>query len=410
MVNEAATYSAEVWSGLGAAGVNFIPADVEGVLRYVSQNPTRFGFTTATVLASSPACGTTVGLICAPAQLVSPNAQQTYLWGDPNHLSTAGQTIEADYIYSLLAAPSQISLLAESAVQIGLGAHAHHPAADRSVRTTPWAERRQRLGQRRGRQPELQHCDGLPQRFRHPLRRHDGRGLSDARRGHRRHGGHGRRPDARGSPPVGTSVRPAEALSLYAAYRAGPLWGNAIASYGLLQNHIARQVTLGIFTDQNNADADGHSLALALRGGYDFHLGPVTTGPVAGAVLQQVRINGFTETGSSGLTALSFGSQTRGSAVSQLGWRGSLDLGNWQPFADHGMEPRVRRQEPHGHRLAHVDRGAVLVRRRRSDRLQLGHRLGRRLLPAESPGDCRSRRLGRCSSIRGRPATAANSA
>ena len=126
----------------------------------------------------------------------------------------------------------------------------------------------------------------------------------------------------------------AEALSLYAAYSAGPLWGNAIASYGLLQNHVARQVTLGVFTDQNNADTDGHALALALRGGYDFHVGPVTTGPVVGAVLQQVRIDGFTETGSSGVTALSFGSQTRGSAVSQLGWRGSVDLGNWQPFAE----------------------------------------------------------------------------
>jgi len=101
----------------------------------------------------------------------------------------------------------------------------------------------------------------------------------------------------------------------------------------MLQNHVARAVTLGIFTDQNSADTDGHGLALALRGGYDFHLGPVTTGPVAGAVLQQVRINGFTETGSSGLTALSFGAQTRGSAVSQFGWRGSLDLGDWQPFA-----------------------------------------------------------------------------
>src|SRR5579863_5966423 len=35
VVSEAATYSAEVWSGLGAAGVNFVPADVEGLLRYV---------------------------------------------------------------------------------------------------------------------------------------------------------------------------------------------------------------------------------------------------------------------------------------------------------------------------------------------------------------------------------------
>ena len=54
----------------------------------------------------------------------------------------------------------------------------------------------------------------------------------------------------------------------------------------------------------------------------------------AGVVLQQVRVAGFTETGASGLTALSFGAQTHGSAVSQIGWRGSLDAGDWQPFAD----------------------------------------------------------------------------
>jgi outer membrane lipase/esterase len=109
---------------------------------------------------------------------------------------------------------------------------------------------------------------------------------------------------------------------------------NAIAGYGLLQNHIARRAPLGSFTDENNADTDGRSLALALRAGYDFHLGPVTTGPVVGAVLQQVGINGFTETGSTGLTALSFGQQTWGSAVSQLGWRGSVDADRWQLFAD----------------------------------------------------------------------------
>ena len=99
-----------------------------------------------------------------------------------------------------------------------------------------------------------------------------------------------------------------EALSLYAAYRSGPVWGNAVASYGLLQDHIARQVILGTFTDQNNADTNGQSLALALRGGGDFKLGAVTTGLVAGMVLQQINLNGFTETGTSGVSALSFGS------------------------------------------------------------------------------------------------------
>jgi outer membrane lipase/esterase len=333
VVDEAATYSSEVWSGLGTAGVNFVPADVEGVLRYVSQNPTRFGFTTATVLASSPACGTTVGLVCAPSQLVTPNAEQTYLWGDPNHLSTAGQTIEADYIYSLLAAPSEVSLLAESAVQIGL------------ARTATIQRQIDLSGQHRG--PNgvnawvsagadsltFSNAENFPNASGTPF---GGTVGAD----YRTQGGAilGMAVTA-GSQNQGFSTgghfnQSGEALSLYAAFGAGPLWGNAIASYGLLQNNIARQVTIGNFIDQNDANADGHSLALALRGGYDFHIGAINTGPVVGAVLQQVRIDGFTEIGTSGLSALSFGSQTRGSSVSQLGWRGSVDLGAFQPFAD----------------------------------------------------------------------------
>jgi outer membrane lipase/esterase len=333
VVNQAATYSAEVWSGLGAAGVNFIPADVEGVLRYASQNPTLFGFTPATVLASSPACGTTVGLVCAPAQLVSPNAQQTYLWGDPNHLSTAGQAIEADYIYSLLAAPSQVALLAESAVQGGLW------------RTATIQRQIDLSGQHRGPNginawvsaganslsmksaPDFPHASGTPFGGTAGV---DYKTLGGVIVGMAVTAGG----ETQGFSTGGHFNQTSQAFSLYAAYSAGPLWGNAIAGYGLLQNHIARQVTLGRLIDQNNSDADGHSLALALRGGYDFHLGPVTTGPVVGALLQQVRIDGFTETGFSGLTALSFGSQTRGSAVTQLGWRASLDAGNWQPFAE----------------------------------------------------------------------------
>lgn len=333
VVNEAATYSAEVWSGLGAAGVNFVPADVEGVLRYVSQNPTQFGFTTETNLASSPACGVTVGLICAPSQLVSPNAQQTYLWGDANHLSTAGQTIEADYIYSLLTAPSEISLLSESAVQVG---RARVATIQRQIDLS---------GQHRGPNGvnawitggaaslNFQNLPNFPNASGTPFGGSMGADYqtdSGIIVGMAVTAGS----QTQGFSTGGHFRQTAEALSLYAAYRTGPLWADAIASYGLSQNSVARQVTLGVFTDQNNADTDGHGLALALQGGYDFHVGPVTIGPVLGAVLQQVRIGGFTETGSSGVTALSFGGQTQGSAVSQLGWRGSVDLGNWQPFAE----------------------------------------------------------------------------
>jgi outer membrane lipase/esterase len=125
-----------------------------------------------------------------------------------------------------------------------------------------------------------------------------------------------------------------EALSLYAGWRTGPFWANAVASYDLLQDHVSRQVPLGIFTDQNKGDSNGHALALALRGGWDFHAGAFIFGPLAGLTLQQVRLNGFTESGTTGMTALSFGAQTRNSAISQLGVRGSMEIGDWRPFAE----------------------------------------------------------------------------
>jgi outer membrane lipase/esterase len=271
--------------------------------------------------------------VCTPNLLVAPNAEQTHLWVDGVHLTTAGQTIEVDYIYSLLTAPSQISLLAESAVQGGLARAAtiqgqidvsgqHRGPNGINVWASAGANS---LNVRNA--PDFPNDSGIP---------FGGTVGAD----YRTPGGVivGAAVTAGGQTEQfstgGNFVQVDEALSLYAAYQSGPVWGNAVASYGLLQDHIARQVTLGDFTDQNDGNTSGHDLALALRGGWDFRLGTVTTGPVAGVVLQQVRLDGFSETGTSGVTALSFGSQTRNSAVSQLGWRGSVDLGQWQPFAD----------------------------------------------------------------------------
>jgi outer membrane lipase/esterase len=330
---ESQTYGSVIWSSLRAAGVNFVPADISSLFKYVAQNPTKFGFAAANVLASNRACGATSSLACSPGILVAPDAERTHLWADDVHLTTAGQTIESDYIYSLLTAPSQISLLAESAVQVGL------------MRATTIQQQIDLSTEHRGpnginvwtsagastltikNAPNFPNVSGPPfggtvgADYQLPGGVIVGAALTAGGLAQRFSTG-------------GNYSQADEAMSLYAAYRSGPVWGNVIASYGLLQDHIARQVTLGLFTDQNNADTDGHSLALALRGGSDFRFGQVTTGPVMGVVLQQVRLNGFTETGTSGVTALSFGDQTRNSFVSQLGWRGSAELGNWQPFAE----------------------------------------------------------------------------
>ncbi len=332
-VQEARVYSGIIWSALASAGMNFVPADIEDLLKYVWQNPTSFGFTAATVLAGTPACLSQSALVCNPSQLRTADAEQTYLFADAAHLTTAGQTIEADYMYSLLTAPSQVSLLAETAVQGGLaraatvqgqidlsGEHRGSTGINAWVSTGASS-----LSVKNA--PNFPDTSGTPfggsvgMDYRTPVGVIVGLAFTGA--GQTQNfstGGHFTQTDA--------------APSLYAAYQAGPVWGNAVASYDLLQDHVARQVALGSFTDQNSGNTSGHDPALALRGGWDFHLGPVTTGPVAAMVLQQVRLDGFTETGTSGVTALSFGSQTRNSAVSQLGWRAAATLGNWQPFAE----------------------------------------------------------------------------
>jgi len=332
-VNQSAEYASDLWTSLHAAGVNFIPVDDEGVLRYVSQHPTQFGFTPSSVLTANPACGSTPGLFCTPADLVSPDAQQTHLWGDPNHLATAGQTIESDYMYSLLTAPTNISLIAENANQSGLS------------RTATIQRQVELSGQNRG-------PNGV-------------NGWAAAAYGYSKTETESYFPSDSGNPfqgSIGADYRTAsgvvlgaaltagyqsqdfssggdfdqdeQTMSLYSAYQHDQYWGNVIASYGFLQNDINRSVKLGIFTDQNNGDADGHSISLALRGGSDFKIGQFTTGPVVGAIFQETHIDGFTETGTTGVTALSFDSQTRESQVTQLGWRGSIELGKWKPFAE----------------------------------------------------------------------------
>jgi outer membrane lipase/esterase len=309
--------------------VRFIPADLDSVFKYVVKHPTLFGFTAASVLAANAPSASSSALL----SVLTPTQQQTYLFIDGKHLTTAGQTIEADYEYSLLVAPSQMSLLAETAIQTGLiRAATIQGQIDLSeLQRGPsginvWAS----VGVNH---LELDNRTGFPDSsgtpfsgtvgadYRTPTGVIAGVALTAV----------GQTQDFSTG---GGFNQTEEALSLYTAYKAGSLWGNAVATYGLLQNDLARPVTLGRFTDRNNADPSGQSLALALRGGGDLSFGRLATGPVAGVVLQRVRIDGFTETGASGVTALSFEAQTRDSLVSQLGWRVFGNVDRWQPFAE----------------------------------------------------------------------------
>ena len=326
--NRLIAYNSQRWNDLTAAGVHYIPADLDSVFKYVAKNPTKFGLTPYTALAtSSPSASAAITAILTEEQ------QQTYLFIDGKHLTTAGQTIEADYQYSLLTAPGEIALIAESAIQTAL------------ARTATIQ-----------RQIELSDKSRGPQGI---------NGWVAMGAGHLRTDLDSNFPDASGNPFQGTIgvdlqtqahilfggalsagttsqdfstggdyTQNTQTISAYAGYANDQFWGNAVASYGLLQNDINRTVQLGRFTDQNQGDADGHSVGLALRGGADFKILQFTTGPVIGAVFQEAQIDGFTEQGATGATSLTFASQTRASQITQLGWRGTVLLAAWKPFAE----------------------------------------------------------------------------
>ena len=352
-----AYYTQQLWNDLAASGVNFIPADINGMIRAVQANPTMFGFTAATVTPgtngagnTSSACintvaGATTGWSqwcvntttpsAAYAYLRSANAQQTSFYADDEHFSAAGQKIEADYIYSLIVAPSEISYLGEAPLKTRAG-----------VVNAIWNQIPISQGQHgnfhgwvTGDVSSIQMNNGnngFPSDPGTPVNAtvgFDYRLTSEWLIGAAFSGG-----TTQQSFSLGGNFKENEfAASLFAAYRYDPYWVNAAATWGILHDDVNRQVPIGISVQPNLGSTNGTNISFATEAGYDFKTVYLTHGPVAGIILQQVRVDGYTETdqfgSTGGFTALSFGSQTRNSAVSELGYQASSDIGIWHPFA-----------------------------------------------------------------------------
>lgn len=344
------------WSDLTAARVKFIPADTQSVILAVEQNPVLFGITAPiTSYACVPPALLTgmtgYGETCAPTTtpnpnygyLVSSNATQTHLFMDGIHLTEAGQLIIADYYYNLLVAPSEISFLAETAIQTTFETiRGIQEQIDLTQRLRP-------AGWNVWINGELGYLK-----------------LDNSYAGF---------PNDPGVPLSGTlgvdykwqngwlagaaltagAVNPSFSLgggftqdtgglSLYTAYRNVDWWGDLVGTAAWLGYDTNRPVPIGISVQPNTGSTSGYDLSLAGEIGYDFHTGFWTHGPVAGFILQQARVDGFTESG--GFTSLSFGAQVRDSEVSALGYQARFDLGMWHPFAqilwDHEFDPLNR--------------------------------------------------------------------
>jgi outer membrane lipase/esterase len=346
------------WGNLASNGVKFIPADTASVIAAVEQNPAAFGITHnpnavgPSAYACLPPLGSGLtsgyGVFCAPTTtpsathgyLQSANATQTYLFMDGIHLTQAGQTIIADYYYNLLTAPSQMSFLARSTIETTFGMiYGIQQQIDVSQRQPAgwnvWMNGDLSYLQINNSSPGFPNDPGIPISGSVGVDYHWANGWLI---GGAVTGGYLNSSFSTG----GNFTQNSGTLSLYAAYRNREWWANVIGSAGFLNFNTNRPVPIGITVQPNNSSTWGNDLSLAAEGGYEFHAGPIAHGPVAGFIVQQARVNGFTESGS--FTSLSFGNQLLNSDVSLLGYQANLQWGMWRPFAqvvwDHDFASR----------------------------------------------------------------------
>jgi outer membrane lipase/esterase len=369
-----ALYDQTLWNTIHAAGVNFIPADFNSVLNFVLLHPASFGITTTNF--NTPACGPTVGSInCTPANFVTPNADRTFFFADGpanpstggGHLAGAMQQVQADYFYSLITAPSEISFLAEAPIktravvvnsiinQIPLSFGTPGAFHGWVTGDVSWLKM-------------TNNTFGFPDDPGTPVAVTAGFDYRIARDwlvGVAFSGGYTNQTFSLG----GGFKHDEFAVSLYTAYRNDPWWVDAIASWGGLRDDVNRQIPLGVTVQPNQGNTNGTNISFAAEGGYNFitALGtapipgmPIKAapaaainlahGPVVGIIMQQVRIGSFTETNPLGVpTALSFDSQRRDSAVTELGYQASIDFGTWQPYV----------KAVWNHELANTDRNVT---------------------------------------------------
>jgi phospholipase/lecithinase/hemolysin len=106
-----AIYNQALFGALSGSGVSVTEADINSVRLQIAVNPSQYGFTS--ISNANTACAKPAGitsawaLLCssspsAPSTFVSPNADETLLFADDEHLATAGQRIIANYILGLV--------------------------------------------------------------------------------------------------------------------------------------------------------------------------------------------------------------------------------------------------------------------------------------------------------------------
>ncbi|MGH8158863.1 MAG: autotransporter outer membrane beta-barrel domain-containing protein [Rhodanobacter sp.] len=310
------SYNQTLNAGLGS---NTLAVNTYALFEQVVADPAKYGFTNI----STPACTTASSHDCNGSTLVAAGADQTYLFADGVHPTTAAHAMLAQVVLSELAAPGQISLLGEAPLtsateQTGI-------LRDQMMKDSLGATQR-----------AFVNIDYAQQRF-------DGSGSSpqtssnnlnltlggDMQFGDHLSGGialgvaHN---NAGVSGGGGYTLKDYSGLA-YLTYHAGGGYVGGYASYGESSfDDINRNFQVGAANVRETGSTDGSHRGVGLTGGWWFDVGSLKTGPFANLEWQDIDVDSYHEDGSDA-TAMWFGSQHRPALISTLGWRLQ---GQWQ--------------------------------------------------------------------------------
>ena len=323
-------YNDALYGGLKQAGIEFIPLDTFTILQEIVAAPGAYGFTNV----SGMACTSDSSLTCSPLSLVSPNANNTYVFADGVHPTTAAHQILGEYAISVLEAPRFQQILTHSAQTSGRARADQvslHMAGRPADGLTWW-------GNVRGDMQRYEHAD-----------LYDGMapaglfGVDWARDGMVVGGfaGYGRMNADFGN-SKGDFTQDDTTLGLFAGWYSDNMWVNGQLSYSWLGYDVTRKVQLGPATREHKGSPDGSNLTAAINAGYEFgQQGGFRHGPVAAVIWQKVKLDGYAESNTSA-TALGYGDQDADSTVGRIGWQARFDGGTVQPYVqvtyDHEFE------------------------------------------------------------------------
>ncbi|BEM58401.1 esterase EstA [Serratia marcescens] len=348
-----AQFNTELVRQLRTVDAEIIPLNIPALLKETFANPALFGLAADQNLIAT--CFT--GRFCmenARYGIHSPTPDPSKLiYNDAIHPTEAGQRLIADYAYSLLSAPWEVTLLPEMAQGI-LRSHQDELRNQWQADGQRW----QGVGQWRAiAVAGGQHQDFDSQRSGAGA---DGNGVSLNIGGSYRFG------EAwRAGVVAGTYRQKLEAgnndsdykLSAYlgtafAQYQQSHWWADAAATAGRLDyDKLKRRFALGASEREEKGDASGDILAFGARLGYDtapqadslWHLSPFISADYARA-----RVDGYSERGSDS-TALSFDKQKRNSQRLGIGLQGKYQVsGQTQVYGEIAHE---KEYENHARKL-----------------------------------------------------------